>query len=119
MKRPVLTLAGLSAFIFGCCGVLAAAAQGPALATVPHHPDSGNLLIHCGQLIDGRSDHAHQSRWVLIENGRFSSVGRSRPPEAEVPVLRQLAPGVTLDAIQKVTEPKLIVAPDMKEMTLS
>jgi 3-oxoacid CoA-transferase subunit B len=31
-------------------------------------------------------------------------------------VLRELAPGVTVDAIQKVTEPKLIVGPEVKQM---
>ena len=33
-------------------------------------------------------------------------------------VLRELAPGVTVDAVQKITEPKLIVAPDVKTMAL-
>jgi 3-oxoacid CoA-transferase subunit B len=34
-------------------------------------------------------------------------------------VLRELAPAVTLEQVQKVTEPKLIVAPDLKTMSLS
>ncbi len=33
-------------------------------------------------------------------------------------VLREVAPGVTPEAVQKLTEPKLIVAPDLKTMTL-
>jgi len=32
------------------------------------------------------------------------------------PVLRELAPGVTVEAVQKLTEPKLIVAPDLRTM---
>ncbi|WP_426752217.1 CoA transferase subunit B [Myxococcus sp. Y35] len=31
-------------------------------------------------------------------------------------VLRELAPGVTVEQVQKLTEPKLIVAPDVREM---
>jgi 3-oxoacid CoA-transferase subunit B len=31
-------------------------------------------------------------------------------------VVRELAPGVTLEAVQQLTEPKLIVAPDLREM---
>ncbi len=33
-------------------------------------------------------------------------------------VLRELAPGVSLEAVQKITEPKLIVAPDVKTMAI-
>jgi len=29
-------------------------------------------------------------------------------------VLREVAPGVTAEQVQKITEPKLIVAPDLK-----
>jgi 3-oxoacid CoA-transferase subunit B len=32
------------------------------------------------------------------------------------PVLRELAPGATVESVQKLTEPKLIVAPDLKTM---
>ncbi len=33
-------------------------------------------------------------------------------------VLRELAPGATVEAVQKITEPKLIVAPDVKTMAV-
>jgi 3-oxoacid CoA-transferase subunit B len=33
-------------------------------------------------------------------------------------LLRELAPGVTLEALQAITEPKLIPAPDLREMSL-
>jgi acyl CoA:acetate/3-ketoacid CoA transferase beta subunit len=33
-------------------------------------------------------------------------------------VLRELAPGVTAEAVQKLTEPKLIVSPTVKTMAL-
>jgi 3-oxoacid CoA-transferase subunit B len=32
-------------------------------------------------------------------------------------VLRELAPGTTVEQVQKLTEPKLIIAPDVREMT--
>jgi 3-oxoacid CoA-transferase subunit B len=32
-------------------------------------------------------------------------------------VLRELAPGVTVEAVQRITEPKLIVAPDLRAMS--
>jgi 3-oxoacid CoA-transferase subunit B len=33
-------------------------------------------------------------------------------------VLREVAPGVSVEAVQKITEPKLIVAPDLKTMAV-
>jgi len=33
-------------------------------------------------------------------------------------VVRELAPGVTLEAVQRITEPKLIAAPDLREMSV-
>lgn len=33
-------------------------------------------------------------------------------------VLRELAPGVTVEQVQKLTEPKLIIAPDVREMKI-
>jgi len=33
-------------------------------------------------------------------------------------VLREVAPGLTVDDVQKVTEPKLIISPELKEMEL-
>jgi 3-oxoacid CoA-transferase subunit B len=34
------------------------------------------------------------------------------------PLLRELAPGVTVEAVQKLTEPRLIVSPDLRTMKL-
>jgi acyl CoA:acetate/3-ketoacid CoA transferase beta subunit len=33
-------------------------------------------------------------------------------------VLKEVAPGLTADNVQSVTEPKLIISPDLKEMAL-
>ena len=34
-------------------------------------------------------------------------------------LLRELAPGVTVEEVQKLTEPKLIVSPDLKTMAVA
>ncbi len=47
----------------------------PALASAPYQPDSGNLVIHCGALIDGRSEALLKNVSVTIENGHFRSIG--------------------------------------------
>jgi imidazolonepropionase-like amidohydrolase len=57
------------------------------LATAPYMPDSGNLLIHCGALIDGRSDTIRSNVSVLIEDGHFSEIVPWRGGETEGPVL--------------------------------
>ncbi len=44
----------------------------PELVTAaPYVADSGTLLIHCGALIDGVSDAAIGSTYVLVEDGRI------------------------------------------------
>ncbi len=44
----------------------------PDLVTeVPYAADSGTLLIHCGALIDGVSDEAAGSTFILVEDGRI------------------------------------------------
>jgi imidazolonepropionase-like amidohydrolase len=44
------------------------------ITSAPYTPDSGDLLIRCGQLIDGKSDQVLNDAYVLIEAGRISSV---------------------------------------------
>lgn len=46
----------------------------PELATVPFVPDSGNLFVRCGSLIDGISDEVMHDRMVVIRDGRFASI---------------------------------------------
>lgn len=61
--------------------------QAPGLATSPYQPDSGNLLIHCGALIDGRSDKPQTGVWVSIRDGHFSRIGGTKDIAADTPVL--------------------------------
>ncbi len=59
----------------------------PQLTTAPYQPDSGNLLVHCGALIDGRSDTAQSKVSVLIIDGHFSKIAAAKDVAADVPVL--------------------------------
>jgi imidazolonepropionase-like amidohydrolase len=58
----------------------------PQLSNAPYRPDSGNLLVHCGKLIDGRSDQVFEDVHVLIENGRFRKIGRNLDVSVDTPV---------------------------------
>lgn len=54
---------------------LAAGAAGAAeLARVPYDPDSGDLVVRCGALIDGIADMALGERTVVIHEGRIADV---------------------------------------------
>lgn len=58
-------------------GVFIGAACAQGVATAPFVPDSGNLTIHCGILVDGISDQPNTMQTVEITDGRISSVGYS------------------------------------------
>jgi imidazolonepropionase-like amidohydrolase len=58
------------------------------VARAPYIPDSGNVAIRCGTLIDGLADEPQKDRLVIIRNGRIDKVDsdRSRVP-ASLPLL--------------------------------
>jgi imidazolonepropionase-like amidohydrolase len=60
----------------------------PTLATVPFEPDSGNIAIRCGQLIDGIADEPAADQLVIIRDGRFERIdsGTATPPN-DIPFL--------------------------------
>jgi len=58
----------------------------PELASAPHQPDSGNLMVRCGSLIDGRSDQVQRDVDVLIRDGRFVEIGSELGNPDSVPV---------------------------------
>ena len=64
-----------------------ASPQRPLLTAAPHTSDSGNLLVRCGAVIDGRSEQVGQDASVLITDGRFSDVGADIDAPSTVPVL--------------------------------
>lgn len=80
------TLFCLTALLLAGCGAEPAARR-PELAGAPHVPDSGQLLVRCGALIDGRSDEVQRQVSVLIEDGRFRRVGARVEAPTDVPVL--------------------------------
>ncbi len=87
MKSSCRYPAGLMSILILAACQRSAPVELPELARAPYRPDSGNLLIQCGSLIDGRSDEVRENVSVLIEDGRFGRVagGFAAPPE--VPVL--------------------------------
>jgi len=46
----------------------------PAIAQTPNVPDSGNIAIRCGTLINGLSDETHTDQLVIIRDGRFERI---------------------------------------------
>jgi imidazolonepropionase-like amidohydrolase len=49
-------------------------APAPTLTQAPFTPDSGNLIVHCGALVDGIADDVFHDRMVVIEDGRITSI---------------------------------------------
>ena len=75
-------------------------ASTPDVAQLPFEPDSGNLFIRCGALIDGLSDEIADDRMVVIKDGRIAAVVGG---DAEI------RPGMTfLDLSDKTCLPGLI-----------
>ncbi|MGI9222652.1 MAG: amidohydrolase family protein [Woeseiaceae bacterium] len=46
----------------------------PEIATAPAQPDSGDLFVRCGTLIDGLSDEVQHDRMVVIQDGRIAMI---------------------------------------------
>lgn len=63
-------------FLAGC------EAPRPALSltSIPFEPDSGNLAVRCGSLIDGLADLPVHDRLVIIRDGRFQRITDGEPP---------------------------------------
>ncbi|HET7201898.1 MAG TPA: amidohydrolase family protein [Steroidobacteraceae bacterium] len=72
--RTLLQAALLAALAFQAQAASAAGATAIAAGT-PYRPDSGNLAIRCGRLIDGVTDGVRKDVTVVIRNGRIHSVG--------------------------------------------
>lgn len=64
-------LAGVLAYLL----ISVAAAQ--SIVTAPFEPDSGDLTVRCGILIDGIGDQPNTFQTIRIINGRISSIGYS------------------------------------------
>ena len=71
--------------------LLIAACEAPVRVEVveaPFAPDSGNIAVRCGTLIDGLSDTPETDRVVVIVDGKFAGImpGASGTPSS-MPVL--------------------------------
>jgi imidazolonepropionase-like amidohydrolase len=82
---PALRQAMFTAVAWTCSAV--AAPPNPAVATAPYSPDSGNLAVRCGRLIDGLAGQARTDVTVVIRQGRIDAVGSGQAPPADVPLL--------------------------------
>ncbi len=61
-------------------------APAPNITQAPFTPDSGNLAIRCGALIDGLADEVYHDRMVVIQDGRITGIAdgdADAPPGAE------------------------------------
>jgi imidazolonepropionase-like amidohydrolase len=75
-----------------CLPFVLVACQGspPAatLATVPFEPDSGDIAVRCGMLIDGFADEPAKDQLVIIRDGRFDRIGSADAiPPGDIPYL--------------------------------
>lgn len=46
----------------------------PGITQAPFEPDSGDVFVRCGALIDGVSDEVYHDRMVVIQDGRFIDI---------------------------------------------
>ncbi len=86
MLQKVIFFALAAALMVGCSDPASDQALQPGLTTAPYQPDSGNVLIRCGTLINGRSDNMLSNMSVLIEAGKFSKIATriEAPPGVDV-----------------------------------
>ncbi len=83
-SRPVARMAGSYGIVLLlACGSSAAA----DVTRAPYVPDSGDLAVRCGTLIDGLADQAAKDRLVLIRHGRFAAVVDGGADAGDVPLL--------------------------------
>jgi len=87
MNRNLMLLACLPVLLLACSDTTPEPASGPGLSLAPYLPDSGNLLIRCGALIDGRSDQLQNDVEILIEAGRFSRIANKVAVQSGIDVL--------------------------------
>ena len=56
----------------------------PFLTEAPFKPYSGNVSIHCGQLIDGIADEPLHDQLVIIRDGRFERISNATQPPDDI-----------------------------------
>lgn len=72
--------------VLSCVLLCTSTASGLGVVRAPYVPDSGDLAVRCGRLIDGLAVAAQSDRLVIIRDGRIESVkaGNTRVPDIAV-----------------------------------
>jgi len=72
----------ISAAILACGALPALASPPPVVAGAPHQPDTGAIVIHCGDVIDGLASELLGPATIVIREGRIETVARAAAPAA-------------------------------------
>ena len=80
--RSVAAIVAVQLAVAGC-----AAPATAELAVAPFAPDSGNVVLRCGSLIDGSADQAQRDVTVVIEGGRIATVAAGARAPRELPLI--------------------------------
>ena len=88
LRRRVSLYKNFRLILFGLLLAACQQSKPPTIAEVPFEPDSGNIAIRCGKLIDGLADAPVTDTTVIIRGGRITELvpGHLRPP-ASLPLL--------------------------------
>ena len=86
VSRRVRSNTGLLLSALLACGANAVAAS-PTIVTAPYKPDSGNVVLHCGGLIDGVAPAARGPSTVVIRDGRVAAVESGKTSPKGMPVI--------------------------------
>ncbi len=87
MIQKVLLYGLVLALLAACTESAVVKSPKPELISAPYAPDSGNMLIRCGSLIDGHSDNVSQNVALLIEDGRFRRIAAQIKAPAGIAIL--------------------------------
>jgi imidazolonepropionase-like amidohydrolase len=81
-RRSVAAIVAVQLAVAGC-----AAPATAEFAVAPFAPDSGNVVLRCGSLIDGSADQAQRDVTVVIEGGRIATVAAGARAPRELPLI--------------------------------
>jgi imidazolonepropionase-like amidohydrolase len=90
-RQGAITTGFLLAVLCACGAQAAPSAAMPAVTTAPYKPDSGNVAVHCGNLIDGVTPTLRGPTSIIIRDGRIESLqaGKASAPGTTVIDLTQ------------------------------
>jgi imidazolonepropionase-like amidohydrolase len=90
-RQGAITTGFLLAALCACGAQAAPSAAMPAVTTAPYQPDSGNVAVHCGNLIDGVTPTPRGPTSIIVRDGRIESLqaGKASAPGTTVIDLTQ------------------------------